>query len=211
MKRIVSIIFSLAVLFTAMAQRIYMTGDSHVDSRIYPRSVEQLLRQRNPDIAFGYSAKIGASFHTFIQNDFALLKPALNFNPDILIIHLGTNDSYSFKFNREVFLKNVQQVYDKVQQDCSECQIVFVTPFYNKLKQRGKWVVNSNAAACSDAIVFFAATHPYCLVIDNNADHGFDFIDERLIRNDNVHLSADGYKALGEQVGLGLLSIRGLI
>lgn len=212
MKKLLSFLIIMAVSLAASAQlRVFMTGDSHVSSKYYPRAVEELLRQADPDIVFDWSAKVGASFWSFAKSDFALLHPAIEFDPDILIVHLGTNDSYAAKFNPDTFTTNVNNLYNKVEQELPGCQIVFVTPFVNRRKERGKWVDNLNADLCSEALVKFAEDHPDCHVVDNNYYHGFDFIDEKLIRNDYVHLTVDGYKTLGEQVGLGVLALPGLI
>ena len=202
-KIILTAVVAFLVGFAAQAQRVFMTGDSHVNSKIYPNTVEQILREEMPDLEFAYNCKVGTGFYTFNKSE-ELMKPIMDFAPEVLVVHLGTNDSYMKNFDPQRFLRTVTTFYDNIKAAFPECRLVFVSPFYNKLKDK---TLNESTRACADAYVEFCNTHPDAYLIDNNAEHGMDFIDGGLIRKDFVHLTADGYKTLGEQVGNGLLQL----
>ena len=189
------------------AIKVYMLGDSHVAGNIYPKEISNILTKGNSNISFSYSGKNGACFDTY-NNSSSLLQQALNYQPNILIVHLGTNDSYTAKFDAKTFTSNVTTFYNKVIQALPPCKIAFVTPFVNKLKN-GE--TNSSTTKCADALVSFANSHNNCVVINNNKNHGNDFIEGAgLMQKDYVHLTGKGYKLLAEQVGQALLGISSL-
>lgn len=196
-------LFIATVLLSALdagAWKVFMAGDSHVCSKIYPRTVERILEAEEPDIHFSYYGKIGAGFYTYDDSP-EMMNEIYKASPDILIVHLGTNDSFTRNFRRSEFLKNVTIFYDGVAQRLPECKIVFVTPFYNKLK--GSKTPNKNTRRCADALLDFVANHKNTFVVDNNATYGMHFLDNRarLMRRDCVHLTEEGYEELGNEVG----------
>lgn len=188
-----------------MALNVYMTGDSHVCSNFYPETVGDILVDGDPEIDFSYWGKIGASFETFNTTpDF--MERIYKAKPEILIVHLGTNDCYSDPFKRDWFLDNLTEFYESVSQRFPDCKFVFVTPFFNKFKN-GK--LNPYNRDCADAYLEFQKEHDNVFVVDNNADFGMCFLDggAKLIRHDNVHLTEEGYKLLGEQVAQAIIDL----
>lgn len=186
-----------------------MAGDSHVCSKIYPRGVERILCEEEPDINFSWTGKIGAGFYTYIDSP-SLMEEIYASEPDILIVHLGTNDSYTKRFNRVEFLRNVETFYKDVTNRFPQCKIAFVTPFYNRLKGSSK--ANRSTRRCADALLDFSAGHRNTYVIDNNADFGMHFLNHHgeLMRHDCVHLTERGYAELAEQVGNALAATEDL-
>ena len=146
-KIILTAVVAFLVGFAAQAQRVFMTGDSHVNSKIYPNTVEQILREEMPDLEFAYNCKVGAGFYTFNKSE-ELMKPIMDFAPEVLVVHLGTNDSYMKNFDPQRFLRTVTTFYDNIKAACPECRLVFVSPFYNKLKDK---TLNESTRACADA------------------------------------------------------------
>lgn len=209
MKKIITLAtFVMAFVLNASPYNIFMTGDSHICSNIYPETVGDILSEADPEIDFDYWGKVGAGFYTF-NNSEEMMQHIYDAEPSILIVHLGTNDCYSPKFRPEKFLSDLEEFYGNVSERFPDCKMVFVTPFFNKFKN-GK--LNEQNRKCADAYLEFAENHKNAYVIDNNATHGMYFLEggKSLIRPDNVHLTAEGYKQLGEQVGSALLSIEDL-
>lgn len=202
-------LFLVMSVIEASAWNVFMAGDSHVCSKIYPRGVEAILEREEPDISFSYYGKIGAGFYTYIESR-AMMDEIYEANPDILIVHLGTNDSFTRNFNRKEFLRNVGIFHGDVEKRFPECKIVYITPFYNRLKGSSK--PNRNTRRCADALLDFAASHSNAYVVDNNATHGMYFLDhkESLMRHDCIHLSEKGYEVLAEQVGDALAEMEDL-
>lgn len=214
------VIVSLAVgacCLIGRGESVLMVGDSHVAGNIYPQVVDSIISAWHPGVDFHHFGIVGAAFTTFNREE--NMERVLAFRPDVMIVHLGTNDSYGRTFNPEVFSFNMLRFYETVQAELPGCKMVFVSPFYNKRKQYGArkrkrraytWKLNDNTRVCADAIEDFCRSHANAFSIDNNASHGMDFINEGLIRRDNVHLTRAGYETLGRQVGSELLTIPAL-
>lgn len=209
-KIIIGVFLVLAGFRTLGAQKVFMTGDSHVFSKIYPQKVENILCNEHKDIEFSSWSKNGICFHSFNSNP-EYYDSIFAFHPEILIVHLGTNGAYANNFKGKTFRKEMENFYATLTDTLPEVKVVFVTPFTNKkrkYRRRGKWYVNHKNRDASDEIISFVKEHPQTYVIDNNAEVGMKFLKSRtLIRPDNVHLTALGYNMLGEQVGTRLLEI----
>ena len=218
-KEFLCVILLFVIVLSVKSQKVYMTGDSHVTSKIYPNTVEGVLEKVYPDIDFKFWGKVGAKFSSFNETP-SYMDSIYNAEPDILIVHLGTNDSYG-DFQNEKFEKELSIFFNDVRKNLPKCKIVFVTPFYNKLKSRkqvkGKkkrqtiYILNEGTRKCSQVILDFAKDKRDVFVIDNNSDAGKIFLSSpQLIRPDNVHLTVEGYQILGEQIGAKLLDLKGL-
>ena len=210
------LLIALMILTGSMSlksQKIFMLGDSHVFAKIYPEKTAEVIRQKYPDMQFNFWGKNGAEFSTYNTHP-EYLDSLYAFAPEILIVHLGTNDSYGFTFNKEQYINEMEIFYRNLKDTLPECKIVIVTPFINKRwlnKKRTKWRVNANTTECAQETLKFAADHADTYVIDNNADAGMSYLkDRRLIRKDNVHLTEEGYGRLGQQVADSLLLISDL-
>lgn len=211
----ITVIFAVALSVSCptYSQRVFMTGDSHVAGKIYPETVKEVLTREQPEIEFSYWGKNGASFNSFNESR-EQMNIIYDADPDVLVVNLGTNDSYSTNFDEERFTKNVAIFYNNIQSNLPGCAIVFITPFYNKNKAKGtgKWTVNENTRICADALIDFAFNHHNVYIIDNNAFTELEFIEgDGLIRDDNVHLTVAGYKMLGQDVANALLDFSGLL
>ncbi|MCH5227677.1 MAG: hypothetical protein J1F16_07700 [Muribaculaceae bacterium] len=203
----------VATTTSLKAQKVFMTGDSHVYAKIYPEKVEQILRTAYPDIEFSNWAKNGICFYSFNSNP-EYYDSIFSFRPDILIVHLGTNGAYDNSFTRTAFRQEMETFYSTLTDSLPEVKVTFITPFTNKKRKnrkKGRWHVNNKNRDVADEIIEFVKDHPGTYVIDNNAEVGMRFLkDPTLIRPDNVHLTEAGYNVLGEQVGTALLEIDNL-
>lgn len=209
-------LFTIIVLLSAFnieAQRVFMTGDSHVFAKIYPQKVEEILRQSHPDMEFSQWAKNGICFYSFNSNP-EYFDSIFAFRPDILLVHLGTNGAYDNAFTRPKFRHEMEIFFATLTDSLPDVKVVFVTPFTNKKrrnKKKGRWHVNNKNRDVADEIIAFVADHPDTFVIDNNAEAGMSFLKTpSLIRPDNVHLTEAGYNRLGEQVAPKILEIEEL-
>ena len=204
-------LFLIITIETAVfGQKIFMTGDSHVFSKIYPEKVESVLRSQYPDMEFAWWAKNGICFYSFNSNP-EYFDSIVKFHPEILIVHLGTNDAYGNNFTRKAFRDEMEKFYSTLTGSLTGIKVVFVTPFTNKkrkYRKKGKWRINYKNRDVSEEIISFVADHSDTFVIDNNKEVGMAFLNSKsLIRPDNVHLTAAGYDVLGEQVGKEILEI----
>ncbi len=223
MKRFFSILFICALCavcaVAASARSVMMIGDSHVAGKSYPRTVDSLLSAAVDSCEFCFFGINGASFATFCKPE--NLDTIYRRQPDVLLVHLGTNDSYGRTFNPDTFLDNMAQFYSLVHDSVPEVKMVFITPFVNKQKRSVRtkrkkkrrryttvWNINENTRKCADAMVSFVHDHPDDTdIINHNADHGMDFLNNGLISRDFVHLTVPGYVMLASQVTEELLKL----
>lgn len=216
-RRILMMTAAAALAFAASAQKIFLTGDSHVSAGIYPAEVKKIVESERPSASVSSWGKAGAGFYTFNDSP-ELTDHIFRADPDILIVHLGTNGCYTPPLDPEKYQNDIQTFYDNVRSRLPECKIVFVTPFYNrnrdvlsssgKQKTYGPWKPNEKTRGVADILIEFVADKADTYVIDNNADAGTVFLDEPgLINADNIHLTPKGYQLLGRQVADRLLDI----
>lgn len=207
------IVFIWSSWLAMNAQRVFMTGDSHVFAKIYPAKVEEIIRVQHPDIDFSYWAKNGICFYSFNTTP-QYFDSIFEFKPDILLVHLGTNGAYANNFTRKEFRQEMETFYSTLTDSLPDVKVVFVTPFTNKKrknKKKGRWHVNYKNRDVADEIIAFVEDHPNTFVIDNNREVGMSFLNSSvLIRPDNVHLTEKGYEELGSQIGYHLLDIEPL-
>lgn len=200
----------MAGIASTKAHNIYMMGDSHVGSKLYPNKVEQMIRTKYPDIKFTYSYKNGLRFSHFNSNPEFYNKIASS-NTDILILNLGTNEAYTNRFSSSNFKKHLEAFYSGLIKKMPDIKVVFVTPYTNVLKLKGTAQVNENNRLAADLLKEFVTTHPNTYVVDINEEVGSTFIDTPKLNRDKVHLSAEGYKMLGTMVGEDILKIPNLL
>lgn len=191
------------------AQKIYMMGDSHVGSKIYPNKIEEVIKAKYPNIQFTYWHKNGLRFSNFSSNPEYYSKIS-SFKTNILILNLGTNEAYTNRFSSKNFQKNLDSFYTGLIKKMPDIKVVFITPYTNKLKANGTYTVNENNRQASDIIVEFVKSHPNTYVVDINAKAGTKFIDSPKLNRDKVHLTVEGYKMLGQEAGEDILKLDGL-
>lgn len=197
-----------------------MAGDSHVAGKIYPEQVGEIILEKFPDTEFSHWGKNGAGFYTYNDTP-EFMYYIFEAQPDILIVHLGTNDCYT-GLNPDKMTEDMQIFYDNVRQKLPECSIVYVTPFENKRHDKisgkkkkaqkfGPWYINPYNKECAQVISDFANSHENTYVIDNYSEAGDMFLTQQgLIRPDFVHLTVEGYQILGRQVADKLLQFNSL-
>ncbi|MCH5225811.1 MAG: SGNH/GDSL hydrolase family protein [Muribaculaceae bacterium] len=190
-----------------------MTGDSHVFAKVYPNKMEEILREKYPQMEFGWWAKNGICFYSFNSTP-EYYDSIFAFRPEILIVHLGTNGAYANNFSRHAFRAEMEKFYSTLTEELPDVKVVFVTPFTNKKRKKrkkGRWHVNYKNRDVADEIIAFVADHPATFVVDNNKEVGMGFLKNReLIRPDNVHLTEKGYERLATMVAPQILEFKGL-
>lgn len=209
-KKFLIALYLTTLCLAGKAQRVFMTGDSHVFAKIYPGKVEEILRNRHPFIDFGWWAKNGICFYSFNSTP-EYYDSIFAFKPDILIVHLGTNGAYDNNFTRPAFRNEMENFYTTLTDILPDVKVVFVTPFTNKKrknKKKGRWHVNHKNRDVADEIISFTEDHPNTFVIDNNSEAGMKYLKTPgLIRPDNVHLTEAGYLTLAKEVAGHILEL----
>ena len=115
-------------------------------------------------------------------------------HPDLVIVSLGTNDSYMQRFDSTVFAAQLEKLVTEIRTAQPGCAILLTTPGSNKLSGRP----NMNAVTCAITICR-EAKKLNCSVWNFNAIMGAPkkiglWGDAGLIASDYVHLTRAGYR-----------------
>lgn len=116
-------------------------------------------------------------------------------NADLVIISLGTNDSYGQRFDSSKFVHQLELLIDNVRQANHNSTILLTTPGNNKIHCE---TYNLNAQICANAICE-TARRQKCAVWDFNAIMGNlentdIWYNAGLLRADFLHLTRKGYE-----------------
>ena len=136
----------------------------------------------------------GARVSSFLKCDHLEAQLSV-LKPDLVIVSLGTNDSYTNRFDSIGFCAQLGQFVGEIRAAQPNCAILLTTPGNNKFKDK---TLNTNAVSCAKAIKL-SAEKLNCCTWDFNAIMGspdsLDLWNEAgLITSDFVHLTRSGYK-----------------
>ena len=135
----------------------------------------------------------GARVSSYLKCErFAAQLTALH--PDLVIVSLGTNDSYMPRFDSTAFAAQLEKLVAEIRVAQPDCAILLTTPGNNKLSGKP----NQNAVICTETICREAKRLNFS-VWNFNAVMGAPekiglWYDAGLITSDYVHLTRTGYK-----------------
>lgn len=136
----------------------------------------------------------GARVSTYLRYD--NLKPQLELlAPDLVIVSLGTNDSYGQRFDSERFESQLEKMICIIRDASPKCTILLTTPGNNKINGE---LHNQNVHICARSICR-TAERLKCSVWDFNSIMGDDdntdlWREANLLRSDFLHLTSKGYE-----------------
>jgi lysophospholipase L1-like esterase len=158
------------------------------------------LSNKKPGITYNSIGVNGASTPTYIRN--AWFEEQLReFPPDMFIFSIGTNDANvpAGKFNAERYSKNLDSLITRVLAVNPNCTLLFTMPndaYFQKTK------LNRNLPIMRDEIFKLAKKHkaPVWDFYGMMGELGSSktWAKNKLMRNDLVHFSREGYTLKGE-------------
>ena len=158
-----------------------------------------MLMNGNPGVLYHSIGVNGARFTDYTNQEYvrqlSLLKPSL------LIISLGTNESFGRNFNQKSFETQVSSLVRLVRQEIPHTSILITTPietyksvYVNKKRQ---YVRNENFAQVAEAISSYTEKEGLaCLDLYNVAggDNSCkNWYDAKMFGRDRIHFSQEGY------------------
>ena len=166
---------------------------SNVDS-LHPFCLQGIALTTGKGIEYHTIGVNGARVSSFLKCDHLTAQLSV-LKPDLVIVSLGTNDSYMNRFDSVGFCAQLGQFVVKIRAAQPNCAILLTTPGNNKFKDK---TLNTNAISCANAIKL-SAEKLNCCIWDFNAIMGspdsLDLWNEAgLISSDFVHLTRSGYK-----------------
>lgn len=136
----------------------------------------------------------GARVTSYLRCD-NFLPQLKSLNPDLVIISLGTNDSYGQKFDSARFENQLVKFIEEIQEASSCSNILLTTPGNNKINRE---LYNQNAHICAESIAK-VGKRLKCPVWDfnaimGNAENVDTWFESGLLRTDYLHFTKEGYE-----------------
>ena len=212
--------------------KIMHIGDSHINRGYTSAPIrEALLNRYGNNINFSFEGINGATYSSWLQpQNIELIK---NEAPDMLIISLGTNDSYTRNFSSEKLRASMEAFTMKIKEILPNTKIILTTPpacylrdtrsqivGYTKVRRRHKrkpiystttvFAFNNNTRVAVNTIKYFGQANAMP-VIDLHASIGTksqaeEWLKKGLMASDHVHFTELGYAKHGEVIASALIS-----
>lgn len=211
--------------------RILHIGDSHVRSRGFSMGIDSSLasvyRGRYTLESSGIN---GSTYQTWLSE--TNIKKIVTAKPDLLIVSLGTNDSYSRRFDPSTMSSNMEAFYAEVRKHLPQVGIVCTTPPASYLRQSRRiarkttkgnrkrrsayryntsYHFNDQTQSARKLIMSMSKTLEIeC--IDLNSYIGTEheasrWLKQGLMHSDHVHYTVPGYTRHGQWVGQELIKL----
>lgn len=162
-----------------------------------------MLMNGNPGILYHSIGVNGAKYVDYTNREYirqlSLLKPSL------LIVSLGTNESFGRNFNKALFEQQVDSFIRLVREEIPETTLLITTPAetYKRIYQNKKrlYIRNENIAKVADVISSYtekeniACWDLYSITGGNNSCK--KWYDAKMFGRDRIHFSRNGYDEQG--------------
>lgn len=196
-------------------------GDSHMSGGYFTKPIEQkLVAQYGDKIHFDRIGVPGATFLTFTKEKY--MERIKAYSPDLIIISLGTNDSYTYRFSESKMQENIEDFFGLLRDYVMDVPIVLTTPPLSYLRHsvrrsrkkgrrryRTTYEFNNNTSKASLLIRTYAKEHGMACYDLTSAMGGKaeaeQWLRRGLMNPDHVHYTVAGYTRHGEMVAEALL------
>lgn len=190
MKNLISLILLFISIVAYGQHRIQYIGDSYFTSAVYIRALNDEIHP----LSVNTISRIGATIQTY--NNQQTMSRISKYNPDAVVISLGTNSSY-ITYNKTQHTVQLNTFIHNIRMNTNrKCKIIFITPFMNY--RNGK--PNMYARQCADNIANVCISQN-CYVINTYNMFGNMLKAQRMLARDNIHLTSRGYSYVGHSVG----------
>lgn len=164
-----------------------------------------ILENGNKGVLYNAMGANGAAFSHF-DNE-RLINGISEIGADMIIISLGTNDSYGHNFNAESIRANLDSVVSKIRATNPNIAILLTTPMETRQSVRNKRgrrtiTTNNNVKQVARTIVDYATENGLAYwdfyTVAGGAGANSAWSQRNLVRPDMVHLSIEGYELQGK-------------
>lgn len=184
-----TIVDSIAFTFNKMpiqGKRIKSKGDSFI--------LQGLSLTTGKGIEYHTIGVNGARVSSYLKCE-KFIPQLKSLNPDLVIISLGTNDSYGQNFNSEKFENQLAKLIESIQKEGICNNILLTTPGNDKINRE---LYNQNAHICAETIAK-VGKQMKCAIWDFNAIMGNGenvdvWFESGLMRSDYLHFTKEGYE-----------------
>ncbi len=192
--------------------RILHLGDSHIKKGFCTDPIRDELQKH-----YGNLVKVepmginGATFVTFSSSE--KIQKIVDFEPNLMIVSLGTNDSYSNRFSPQNMRFNMEVFFTMLEEKLPNLPVILTTPPASYLRYRTRirrrryktyYSYNRQTAKASRTLKYLARSKNFA-VIDLYGRYGSleqtqTWLREGLMNKDHVHYSAEAYNTFGKAI-----------
>ncbi len=186
---------------TSVTLRSTITDTSYTQQVYYGFSLEN----GNRGILY-HSMGINGNTFTAMNRNPQIVRQAIPLQPELIILSLGTNDSYGRNFNETTVGTQVEKLVTQLQECFPHCPLLLTTPMecWSWTRTKGHYVnrPNPNTRRVRNQIIQVAKQHDlpvwdfYAVAGEGGAMERWHQVG--LARNDRIHLSHDGYRLQGD-------------
>lgn len=151
----------------------------------------------------------GATFESY--NSARLFMQQLpELKPDLVIVSLGTNESYAGRFEVNDFERQVKAFTEAITQSCGPCSVLFTTPADNCKLKKGKALTNDRSPLIGRSLKTYAARNTYAVWDLYEVMGGRGSMKQWKMQGkatgDYVHFTRKGYELQGSLLFAALLN-----
>ena len=184
--------------------RVMLIGDSHVAGKYYPEQLEKRLKAQWPQVSFASVSKIGVQLNYFLKEE--QYAQIARFQPDLLIISLGTNESHNDPFKPANYIKLMEKFEALMDSLCPKATLLFTTTpgshyreYTGKPRKIKSARPNDQNKTVSDCQAAYCNVHHHAIWNLYEIAGGVEkacsnWREHKLMRDDYVHFYPEGYK-----------------
>ncbi len=199
------------------AIRILHLGDSHIKKGFCTDPIRDELQKRYGELVKVEPMGInGATYLTFSSSE--KIQDIVDFEPDLMIVSLGTNDSYTHRFSPERMKFNMEVFFTMLEEELPDLPIILTTPPASYFRHRTRiyrrryatyYTYNKQTRKASQTLKYLARNKSYGL-IDLYERYGSlkqtqSWLSKGLMRKDHIHYSAKIYNQFGKAIAEALI------
>ena len=186
--------------------RIMHIGESDVKGGTFAETASRLLKDSIPGIDYQIFGINGASYHSFgTKVDLSCI---YQYNPDLLIISFGTNESHARNYNSLLFHQQIDRLIGQLKMRLPTTTILLTTPPGSFLSsqprgQKRKYVMNNNTSKAAQTIKFYADKRQLMVwdlytAVGGSSSACKNWLNTNLIYKDYIHYLSQGYQLQGQ-------------
>ena len=159
------------------------------------------FENEQPGIVYNAAGVAGARYRDFLSNEF-FTKQLPYFQPDMLILSLGTNESYDPTFTTEGFRSRVDSMFTMIQSKLPNCAVIITLPSENYRIKNSIPIVNDRIEIISDILRKESTRFGYSIWDLKKAMGGdgsmLQWKEAGLVNKDYLHFLRKGYNLQGK-------------
>lgn len=181
--------------------RIIHVGDSHIRGHLFPQTTGNRLKEIFGSVSYIDKGINGGTCLTFTHPD-RIAEIAAQ-KPDLLILSLGTNESYGLRYNANTHYYQIDELVKLLQNSLPGIPILLTTPpgSYLHLRQRKRrrvYSINPNTSSAAETIKKYGRDHQLPTwdlynIVGGKERACKNWMEAKLMRTDHVHYLPEGY------------------